>query len=84
MGIANHSLSKIILSPNPVYNSFSLILEDKNQIVQKITLLNVHGQVIKGINSPNNKIDVSELSNGIFYVKLITENKTFYKKMVKK
>ena len=84
IGIANDTLSKIILSPNPVYNSFSLILEDKNQVVQKIILLNVHGQVIKELNYPKSEINVSDLSNGIFYVKLITENKTLYKKMVKK
>jgi hypothetical protein len=84
IGLDNLNTSEIILSPNPVRESFSISSNNNTSAIKEIIVYNAQGQIVKKVNFLKNKIDVSELSNGIFYVKLITENKTFYKKMVKK
>jgi hypothetical protein len=69
------------LYPNPT--SHQLTIETALK-VSKINIIDVTGKIIKTINTNTNTIDVSDLSNGIYSIKLITKEKTITNKFVKK
>jgi hypothetical protein len=83
IGLNNLNTSKILLSPNPVRESFSILSNKNNQTIEKIIVYNSHGQIIKEVNSPISEIDISSIIRGIYWVKIITEEEIFFKKMVK-
>lgn len=64
------SINKTIaLYPNPVNNTFSL---SKN--ITSATVYNMLGQKIMSFSENKNQYDVSNLKNGFFLIKVITEN----------
>ena len=83
IGVDDLNFSKIILSPNPVRESFSILSNNSTQAIEKIIVYDAQGQVINEVNCPRSKIDVSRLIEGVYWVKIVTEDELFFKKMVK-
>ena len=64
--------------PNPASNQ--LIIDAKYLKVQRIEIMDITGKKIKTINPAQNSIGISELRNGIYFIKLIgKEQKVIYK-----
>lgn len=78
------------LSPNPVENQLLLELNFRNKITADIVIYNTTGQIVKRqgskIYTGNQKINWSteDLTSGVYYVTVQTENKAITKKMVVK
>jgi Leucine-rich repeat (LRR) protein len=73
VGIDEVTLTEIKLYPNPVQNKLFIDF-GQNKVIQ-IEVLNVSGQVVQSIMNNNVKsIDVSSLNQGIFILKVQTEN----------
>lgn len=72
---------QIKITPNPASNSIEIALPEKSQI----DILNIEGQIIKVINAQvlNTSFNISELSKGIYFVKVKNENGIFVKKFIK-
>ena len=70
--------------PNPASNYFSIqIATDLGKSPITIRLMNTNGQVLQTIfNFDNERIDVSNLENGLYFVEIQVENKIFIKKMI--
>ena len=83
IGLDNLNTSEIILSPNPVRESFSILSNNNTPAIEEIIVYNAQGQIVKKVNFLKNKIDVSSLIRGVYLVKIITEKGLFFKKMVK-
>lgn len=83
IGVDNLNASEILLSPNPVRESFSIISNNNTQEIEKIIIYNSQGQVINEVNYPESTVDVSNLIRGIYWVKVITEKELFLKKIVR-
>ena len=49
-----------------------------------VEIYNVEGQLVKTIDGNVNSIGISELNNGIYFVKIRTENGTATHKFIKK
>lgn len=83
--VAELSIDDIGVVPNPVKSTLSLNLPSSIQSLfnnnVKIDVLNLLGQNVLSANYSNGKsIDVSDLNNGIYFIRFKLENKTFTKK----
>ncbi|MDA9640252.1 carbohydrate-binding protein, partial [Flavobacteriaceae bacterium] len=75
----------ISLYPNPV-NSTLTVKTTQNNIINNITLFDISGRVIlvkKGTNSVSEKINLSSLSNGSYFIKISTDSGEVTKKIIK-
>jgi hypothetical protein len=63
-------LSEIILYPNPVKNILNV--KSKN-LINSIEIFNALGKNISTFKNPENQIDISDLSSGIYFVKINDE-----------
>ena len=55
-----------------------------NQIIQKINVVNVNGQVLKTISGDYETIDLSNLKNGFYFINVITNKGSKVHKIIKK
>lgn len=70
----------IQIYPNPVKNELHL---KSNQVIQNIDLYNVNGQLLKSMKSID-KINVTDLSKGVYVIKITTSTTVEFKKFIKK
>lgn len=63
--------------PNPAYNVIQLDGVTPNTLV---TIFDVSGKVVSESNLSNNTVDVSNLLNGVYFIKVGEETKKFIKK----
>ena len=80
-----HTISPIKVFPNPTSNQVTILLED---ILQKSTveIIDFTGKIVKTtiIDQTNSAIDINELADGIYFLKLFSENQLlFTEKIVK-
>ena len=81
-GINNIEENKAVIYPNPTKGMVKVNTEDE---ILEIEVLNIQGQVVKSIigESTFESIDISELNDGIYFLKIKTEKKSFSKKIIK-
>ena len=70
----------LVLYPNPVSHQLSIDTELK---LSKITIIDITGKIIMTTKGNTNTINVADLSDGIYFIQLITEERTLTKKFVK-
>lgn len=73
--------NNVLVYPNPIKEKLNIEIE--NFDVQNISLYNLYGQIVITIQRPksNMQIDVSELTNGVYVLKLETSVGTINKKI---
>ncbi len=72
------NLNSVYLYPNPTSNTLNVVVENKLETPETYTIINILGQIIKSkkIESEEDlQINVSNLSQGIYFLKL-TKNQT--------
>jgi hypothetical protein len=80
----------IILFPNPATTSFNIKSLSITSGLVEVAIYNLNGQLIKSdvdfqkqVNtSQNNQYDVSDLNNGIYFVKVVSENASKTMKLI--
>ena len=84
VGIDNYLLNSIKLYPNPANDVVNVQCTMYN--VQSVEVIDVYGKVIKTMNVTENptRINVSGLANGMYFVRVTTEEGTVTKSFVKK
>ena len=80
-GISDNNVSRTAIYPNPATNLLNIISEKE---IQHVEIYNVEGQLVKAISDDMNSIGISELNDGIYFVKIHTENGTATHKFIKK
>lgn len=74
--------NKIKMYPNPVS---SILFFDSKDEIKNIIIFDISGRIFKKIENPkSNSIDISELKSGNYFVKIITANKAYLEKVIKK
>ncbi|MDD4528969.1 MAG: T9SS type A sorting domain-containing protein, partial [Bacteroidales bacterium] len=70
--------------PNPASNQVYINLKNYNKETFKLDIYNQLGMNVKTImiNQMSNRINVSELSNGIYFLKIETTNGVSCKKLI--
>jgi hypothetical protein len=77
----SQSKNNSIVFPNPTNTVLNINTNDKNE-VQKVTIYNTLGQVVKIINN-SSTIDVSELKVGTYFISIEGENGKSTQKFIK-
>ncbi|WP_333695363.1 T9SS type A sorting domain-containing protein [Flavobacterium sp.] len=78
-----NSSNKIYLYPNPTKDFLNIESPDYFEI-KSINIINQIGQTVINQNENYKTIDVSTLSNGIYFIKINGENKIITKQFIKK
>ncbi len=69
--------SNFLIYPNPASSYFQIELNNSNAKLKAIAIMDVVGKIIKKVDQPTSNqqtINVSELSKGIYFVKITLEN----------
>lgn len=78
----NETVDNVIsIYPNPVKNQIN-IDNNSGQIIKFFTLFNMKGQKIKTLKAVDKTIDVSNISNGVYFLNIQLENVIIKKKIV--
>ncbi|RFN57805.1 T9SS type A sorting domain-containing protein [Marixanthomonas ophiurae] len=70
----------IALYPNPAKDSFSINSYDR---IEAVTIYNMAGQEVKKVSETNQEINISDLANGLYIVKVKTSEGTLSKRIIK-
>lgn len=81
VGISNVNNVNLEIYPNPVKDI--LQIENNKLQINKVEIIDLTGKVIYQFNNMKNQINVSDLSQGIYFVKLETDKGIVTKKFVK-
>ena len=84
LSIANQELAnKFTVFPNPTQNYIEWNLP--NALIEKIALFDINGKLItSSALISENRVDVSHLSDGLYFIKITSEGQTIIKKFIKK
>ena len=72
----------VSIYPNPTSNY--LTIESEQLIINKINIIDIAGKTVNMVTTGFNKVDVSVLPSGIYFIKLIGEEETITRKFIKK
>jgi endonuclease I/chitodextrinase len=91
-GIGKHtttlSLEKIDntlfkLYPNPLNGSYFNIVNSSSTKMNELKIFTINGKEIISIKSPGSTVNIKDITNGIYIVKLISDKGTSIKKLIK-
>ncbi|MGK0363670.1 MAG: plastocyanin/DNA/RNA endonuclease YhcR with UshA esterase domain [Saprospiraceae bacterium] len=83
LDVNDPSLSeKISLFPNPAQDILNVVTEDV--VLDNIRITNMLGQTVLDINSPSNRLNISNLPAGIYTVTFTTEDRFYSEQLIKK
>ena len=79
-----NSPTNILIYPNPSTGVFNLNVSDLGAPIYKINIINTQGAIVSTLNIANNKqqIDLSALAKGIYFVHLLSNEKTYVRKIM--
>ncbi len=73
---------ELLIYPNPASGHVSINFSNQSKI-NSFHLFNIHGQIIiEKINYESNKIDITNVPDGIYIVKIIADHKTYFDKII--
>lgn len=79
--IENNLEKTFTIYPNPTTNKLSIIGNHLDII--EINIIDLAGRHMKTVNQNLHTINVTDLPNGIYFIKLLTDEKTIIKKFIK-
>lgn len=84
LSVDDNEMNNIVLYPNPAKDYVTIGFGNEN--VSQVSIINLNGNFVNTFENPNNKtlqVDVSNLSAGVYFVKITTINgKRLYKKLL--
>ncbi len=86
VGVQNWLEKSVTLYPNPATEMIAVAVSDVNIMITGVEVYNVYGQLINTIVSTENplRINVSGLADGMYYVRVTTDNGVVTKNFVKR
>ncbi|GEM_PF-2377646 len=80
----DYSVSDFSIYPIPSSNYLNIRLRNEIEIVNEILILEQSGKIVKKIKTPNTyKIDISNLTSGIYFIKINTQQHHRVQKFIK-
>jgi Leucine-rich repeat (LRR) protein len=81
-GINELTAANLSIYPNPT--SSEITFSNIQSKIESIAIINIRGKAIKTVIPTNNIIDVSDLTKGIYFLQIQTENEIINSKFIKK
>jgi len=81
-GLNNNTLNQFSVYPNPVSNVLYLSNAEE-LVIENVSVYDVSGKVVLSQNSTANQIDVSQLPQGMYFLKTTTGSSTTSLKFIK-
>lgn len=82
--------TNLLVYPNPIQNQFTVNYNIENSSSVKIDLLNITGQIVRTLSQTSlqkrehkHSFELTDIPNGLYYIRLITEDKTVTQKIIK-
>lgn len=81
--------NKVSIYPNPVVNSFNIVLNESNVVINKVEIADVSGKVVYSldVNQKNSELikvsGISKLTSGVYFVNISTSKGITVKKLLK-
>ncbi|WP_339887495.1 T9SS type A sorting domain-containing protein [uncultured Flavobacterium sp.] len=75
--------SNITMYPNPAKNQVTISLDNTNEIIEKISVVDILGKQVIQLNKVNEvtkSIDLSSLNTGIYFIEIEKQNKLVVKR----
>ncbi|RFN58924.1 T9SS type A sorting domain-containing protein [Marixanthomonas ophiurae] len=82
LSVSENEITSFKIYPNPV--SETLFISSENNTIENISVFSINGQVVLSEKSNTNQLDVSTLSNGLYFVEIASGNGTSIQKFIKK
>lgn len=82
LSITDFKNETVSIYPNPCKDFFSIELKNELEI-DNITISDISGKILFVENNVHSKIDVTSLKTGVYVLKITSNKKVIYKKMVK-
>lgn len=84
LGLPNNSATqKVVLYPNPVTSELN-ISSPNSKTIEKVSVYNLVGQLVKNVGGNHKSIDMSDLSSGTYLVKIQTNEGVIDRKIIKR
>jgi len=85
VGLREHEAADLIVSPNPAGSDLCIELQDQNTRLTEVKVFNLSGGKICTYKVSGNKckLNVSDLSSGIYFVEVHTSENVYFKKILK-
>ncbi|GGG47434.1 hypothetical protein GCM10010976_18570 [Bizionia arctica] len=80
LSITDFYYNAITTFPNPTKNELTI---NSNLIIESIKIYSTTGRLVLNTKLQSNKIDLSNLNSGIYFIKFQSQNKTITKKIIK-
>lgn len=77
-----YTKNDFILFPNPVSNELNILINNE-LMIENISVFDLTGKLIKSVNGNVNSIDMSDLMSGNYFVRIITNDGIYNKKVLK-
>jgi hypothetical protein len=77
------SAESVVIYPNPVVDIVRISVKDEIGKVSEMGLTDASGKDIKKLSAQTTEVNLSGLSSGVYYLYLLTEKGTVYKKLFK-
>ncbi|MDN3491482.1 FG-GAP-like repeat-containing protein [Winogradskyella bathintestinalis] len=82
LNVEDETLGDVSIYPNPVKEE--LTIKTSANVINKIaTVFDINGKRILSMKLKSNKIDVSKLTSGVYFLRLESEGKTMKRKFIK-
>ena len=78
-GIPTYEKKNAIIYPNPVHSELNISLDNVN----RVEICDLLGRVILSETHPDPEINVSSLQQGVYFVKIFTDNECYSEKFIK-
>ncbi|MGV6860573.1 MAG: glycosyl hydrolase family 18 protein [Putridiphycobacter sp.] len=83
VGLIEKDFKPVLFYPNPTNGVVNLFYNDQ-MVFDKVSVLNLSGQVIFWSVQPETKIDLSEFDPGIYFLKIESESNVYTYKIIKR
>ncbi len=80
----NANDQKLVLYPNPVTNELNISSLSNSIVIEKISVYNLIGQLVKNVEGNARSIDMSDLNTGSYLIKITTDEGVIDRKIIKK
>ena len=80
LSLTENTIETVKLHPNPTSNTFTI---KTNKQIDYIEVVNINGLLVKAFNKNHAEYNIEDLSNGLYFINIISKGNSTTKKLIK-